>query len=203
MSVIKIYPDAPNEQLLEEVSEKLSCGEIGIFPTGTGYCYACDALNQKAVDRLFKIKGYGKSKRGLALLCEDISMASGYCRISNEAFRFIKDHDGRYTFILPALGKLPKTIKDRKEIGLRLSIHPVASGIFKFIENPLMVASINTDNDFTAEDLANPELIAENEERRHHDLQADFIIDSGEVPRRPSEVIDCKQDAFIVVREGE
>lgn len=33
------------------------------------------------------------------------------------SFRIIRKHQGRYTFVLPALSKLPKSIKDRKEIG--------------------------------------------------------------------------------------
>lgn len=203
MSVIKIYSDAPDEQLLDQLSQKLRQGSLMILPSGTGYCYACDALNQKAVDRLVKLKGYGKSKRPLALMCEDISMAAQFCRINNEAFRFIKDREGgRYTFILPALGQLPKTIKDRKEIGLRLAIHPVSKHLIHLLEDPLMVASINMSEDLNVEDLSNPELIAEYEETKHHDMRADVLIDSGEIARIPSEVIDCTSDEYLIIREG-
>ncbi|MDY6122185.1 MAG: L-threonylcarbamoyladenylate synthase [Porphyromonas sp.] len=203
MQLLKVYPDRPDEKAVRLLVSLLKRNEVLVIPTATGYAYACHALEPKAIDRIYQIKGYSDTKRPLAVLCLDIAEASKYCRIDDEAFRIIRKHQGRYTFVLPALSKLPKSIKDRKEIGLRLASHPVERAILSDLQAPLILASIPTEEDEEPEYITNPELIAERNTARHLNEQAALIVDAGIIDRHPSTIIDCSNGECHILREGE
>ena len=54
---IKIYPQNPNEKEIARVVKVLQDGGIIIYPTDTVYGLGCDITNNKALERIAKIKG--------------------------------------------------------------------------------------------------------------------------------------------------
>ena len=113
--LIKLYADNPDYRLLSQLIDQLRDGAVFIYPTASGYAYCCDALNARAIEEICRLKGIDVKKKALSIACSSLSQVSEYCRMNDRAFKFIKDHEVNYTFILPASGALPKVFKHRRE----------------------------------------------------------------------------------------
>ena len=198
MRILKMYPTSINEKYVDTIVNALKDGNIIIIPTDTLYAIACDALNNRAIERICKIKDIDPNKNTLSIVCSDISQASDYAKIDNKAFKVLKDYlPGPYTFILPASTSLPKVFKGRKTVGVRIPDNPIAGALAAALGNPLMTTSIDVDADAPFESVM-PDSIA----MRYGD-SVDIIIDAGEGEIVPSTVVDITDSAEPeVIREG-
>ncbi len=193
-----MYPTSINEKYIDAVVKELKDGGIIIYPTDTLYAIACDALNNRAVERICKIKDIDPGRSTLSIVCSDISQAADYARIDNVAFKMLKEYlPGPYTFLLPSSTTLPKVFKGRKTVGIRIPDNAIAIALATALGNPLMTTSVEVDDDAPYESVM-PESIA----MKYGD-KVDTIIDAGEGDVVPSTVIDIT-DAYSpeVVREG-
>lgn len=195
--LIKLYPDNPDYRLLTELVDRLRSGEIFIYPTASGYAYCCDALNGKAIEEVCHLKGVDPKKKALSIACSSLSQISEYCRLSDRAFKFVKDHPGSYTFILPASGSLPRVFKHRREVGVRLAQHPIGRLLAEHLGNPIITASLPLSEDDETEYATNASLIDERFGGR-----VSGVFDAGEIPLAPSTIVDCTEEPFEVLRLG-
>lgn len=195
--LIRLYPDAPDYRLLSELIDQLREGAVFIYPTASGYAYCCDALQPKAIEALCRLKGVDPKKKSLSIACASLSQVSEYCKMNDRAFKFIKDHEHNYTFILPAAGALPKIFKRRNEVGVRLAQHAVGRLLSEHLGNPLVTASLPIEDETEPEYATDPELIDE----RFGRLVAG-VFDAGIVPLAPSTIVDCTTEHFEVLRHG-
>ena len=193
-----MYPTSINEKYVDTIVTALKDGSIIILPTDTLYAIACDALNNRAIERICKIKDLDPNRSTLSIVCSDISQASDYAKIDNKAFKVMKDNlPGPYTFILPASTSLPKVFKGRKTVGVRIPDNPIAEALAAALGNPLMTTSIDVDADAPFESVM-PDSIA----MRYGD-NVDIIIDAGEGEIVPSTVVDITDSSQPeVLREG-
>ena len=198
MRFLKMYPTSINEKYVDTIVTALKDGSIIILPTDTLYAIACDALNNRAIERICKIKDLDPNRSTLSIVCSDISQASDYAKIDNKAFKVMKDNlPGPYTFILPASTSLPKVFKGRKTVGVRIPDNPIAEALAAALGNPLMTTSIDVDADAPFESVM-PDSIA----MRYGDC-VDIIIDAGEGEIVPSTVVDITDSSRPeVLREG-
>ena len=114
MKTYKMYSTSINERYIDELVDTLRKGGVVVYPTDSMYAIGCDALNNRAVERVCRIKGINPAKQRLSMVCGDISQASDYARIDNNAFRLLKSNlPGPFTFILPASTKLANAFKGR------------------------------------------------------------------------------------------
>lgn len=199
MEIFKLYSDSLEGHFISKAVEALREGAIIIFPTDTLYALGCDALNQRAIEKLCRLKGLNPEKNYLSVVCSDISQASEYARIDNKAFRILKAClPGQYTFILPASTRLPKIFKGRKTVGVRIPDSSVARGIAEALGNPLLATSVDPFDEDMPETAAEPDLISE---RYRND--ASILIDAGEGRTTPSTVVDLSDpDEPQIVRQG-
>ena len=127
MKTYKMYSTSINERYIDELVDTLRKGGVVVYPTDSMYAIGCDALNNRAVERVCRIKGINPAKQRLSMVCGDISQASDYARIDNNAFRLLKSNlPGPFTFILPASTKLAKAFKGRHEVGVRVPDNGIA-----------------------------------------------------------------------------
>lgn len=125
MKNYRMYATSVNERYIEEIADALRRGQVIIYPTDTLYAIGCDALNNRAVERVCQIKGINPAKQQLSMVCADISQASEFARIDNEAYRILRSNlPGPFTFILPASTRLSKAFKGRHEAGVRVPTTP-------------------------------------------------------------------------------
>ena len=193
----KIYPNNPNKREILRAVEILRDGGLIIYPTDTIYAIGCDALNQRAVEKICKLKGVDPRKSNLSIICYDLSNISHYAKVSNTAFKVMKKNlPGPFTFILPATNELPKIFKQRKEVGIRVPDNNIIRQIVNELGNPVLSMTVRDDRDMI-EYTTDPELIDEKYENI-----VDMVIDGGYGAIVPSTVVDCLDDSFEIIRQG-
>ena len=197
MEILTIYPGSINERHIRRAAEALRDGRLVIYPTDSLYAIGCDALNQRAVRELCRLKGLNPDKNLLSIVCPDISEAAEYARIDNRAFRLLKQYlPGPFTFILPASTSLPKVFKGRKTVGIRIPDCDIACALAQALGNPLLTSSVDIASDNL--DPAEPGSIA-----LYYENDVDLVIDGGIRPTTPSTIVDLTDSTSPeIVRQG-
>ena len=197
--LIKIHPVNPPENKIFKVVDILKKGGIIIYPTDTVYGLGCDIHNQKAVERVCKIKNIDPSKINMSFICYDLSHISEYTKnLSTAVFKVMKKSlPGPFTFILPSNSNVPKILHTKKNsVGIRIPDNKITRCLVKELGNPLLTTSIK-DNDSIVEYITDPELIFE----KYKNL-VDIVIDGGVSNNKGSTIVDCMDGDFKIVREG-
>jgi len=144
-AIIKISPDNPEPDRIEEAVALLRKGGVIAFPTETFYGLGADAGNERAVKQIFEIKGrdfrtpvpliIGK-KEELAGLVEDIPPLA-----ETLMTRF---WPGPLTLVFRASGPVdPGLMAGTGTIGIRLSSHPIALALAGALGGPITATSAN------------------------------------------------------------
>ncbi|MCH5347179.1 MAG: threonylcarbamoyl-AMP synthase [Muribaculaceae bacterium] len=184
MKILKMYSSSINERYLDEIVETLRDGGVIIYPTDTIYAIGCDALSNRAIESVCRLKGIDCRKETLSIVASDMSMASQYGRIDNDAFRLMRANlPGPFTFILPAATTLPKVFKGRKTVGIRIPDNAIARAIAERLGNPILSSSITGADDA---ELSFPPSIAERYER----ADVALMVDGGDGGVIGSTVVD-------------
>jgi len=197
--LIKIYPENPNPNAIEQVVQVLRKGGIVIYPTDTVYGLGCDITNHKAIESICRIRNIKPEKANFSFVCYDLSHISDYIKpIDNATFRVLKKAlPGPFTFIFNASHNVPKLLSSKKKtVGIRVPDNNIAREIVKALGNPILSTSIKDDDDIV-EYSTDPELIYE----KYQNL-ADMVIDGGYGDNIPSTVVDCTNGDFKIIREG-
>src|SRR6476659_4012139 len=161
--LIRIYPENPNEKVLEQVVDVLKKGGIIIYPTDTVYGLGCDITNQKAIERIAKLRGIKAEKANFSFICYDLSHISDYIKpIDNSVFRVLKKAlPGPFTFIFNANNNVPRLLSsNKKTVGIRVPDNNIARQIVQLLGNPILSTSIHDEDDII-EYTTDPELIYE------------------------------------------
>lgn len=197
METIKIWNDRPSDSQTRRIAEIISEGELAILPTDSVYSIVCDALNQKAINDLCRVKGINPEKNHLSIMCADISMAAEYAHIDNPSFHLLKEYaPGPFTFLFKSGRKLPKVFKGRKTVGIRIPDSNALKEIIMALGHPLMCTSIEyEDSDHARE----PELIGE----YYSEKGISLIVDGGDGEENLTTIVDCTNgDTPVILREG-
>lgn len=195
--LLHIHPDNPQPRQIQAVTDCLERGGIIIYPTDTIYGLGCDILQQKAIEKICRIKQVDPKKAQLSFICPDLSHLSEYAKqIPTATYRLLKEYlPGPYTFILRASKMVPKILQSKKDtIGLRIPDNKIACAIIKELGRPILSASLPGE---MVEDYTDPEIMHENFRN-----QVDIVVDGGIGGTVPSTVIDCTGDEPVLIREG-
>jgi len=195
--LLHIHPDNPQSRNIQTVVETLRAGGIIIYPTDTIYGLGCNIHDQKAIERICRIKQVNPQKAQLSFVCYDLSDLSRYTKsISTPLYRMLKSYlPGPYTFILPASKEVPKILKSRKDtIGIRVPDNNIARSIVKELGHPILSTTLPGD---MVEEYTDPELMYANFEKL-----VDIVVDGGVGGMVPSTVIDCTGEEPVVIRQG-
>ncbi|HKL96558.1 MAG TPA: L-threonylcarbamoyladenylate synthase [Paludibacteraceae bacterium] len=195
--MVKIYSENPNSKAITRVAEILRNGGIVIYPTDTVYAIGCDIFQPRAVEKVCKFKGIDPQKALLSMICYDLSNISEYAKIDNTTFKLLKNNlPGPFTFILNGSSKLPKLLKDRKTIGVRVPNNDIIRALVQELGNPMLTTSIKDECDIT-EYETDPELLEEK-----YGKIVDLVIDGGFGGIQASTIVDCTGDEPTIIREG-
>ena len=195
---IKIYEENPNPRDIERIVSIVRGGGLIIYPSDTVYALGCDITNNRALERVAKIKGVKLAKENFSFVCKDLSNLSDYVKqIDTATFKLLKRAlPGPYTFILPGNNTLPTVFKKKKEVGIRVPDNLITTTIIDVLGNPIVSTSIY-DEDEVVEYMTDPELIFE----KWGDL-VDVVVDGGYGDNIPSTVIDLTSGEPTLIREG-
>ncbi|MCP4441257.1 MAG: threonylcarbamoyl-AMP synthase [Aureispira sp.] len=197
---LEIHPDNPEGRKIARVVEVLKKGGLIIYPTDTVYGLGCDITNNKAVERICRIKGIKPNKANFSFICEDLSNISDYTKpFSTHVYKAMKRNlPGPYTFILKASNTVPKMLKNNKKtVGIRVPNTEIVHALVHGLGRPLMSTSVKkTDDEYTPYPTDPYEIF---EEYKH---LVDVVIDGGFGNNEVSTIVDCMSGDFEIIRQG-
>ena len=196
---IRLYEQNPDPKRVRQIVDVLRNGGVIIYPTDTVYGLGCDITNQRAVERICKIKGINPKKHNFSFVCADLSNIAQYTRvITKPVFKMMKKGlPGPFTFILEASSVVPKILhSNKKTVGIRVPDHSISRAIVEELGQPILSTSIH-DEDEVIEYSTDPELIFE----KYQHL-VDVVIDGGYGQNVASTILDCTGDEVEVIRQG-
>jgi tRNA threonylcarbamoyl adenosine modification protein (Sua5/YciO/YrdC/YwlC family) len=121
--------------------EILKKGGVIVYPTETCYGIGCDATNERAVRRVYKIKGRGE--KPLLLIFSSLDMWKQYVKISKEQEKIIKKYSGRpVSFVLKKKNAIPDVVA-KGRVGGRVTTNKTALNLVKKLGKPLVSTSAN------------------------------------------------------------
>lgn len=198
-SYFKLYKENPDPRLIKQIVDILRDGGVIIYPTDTVYGLGCDIYNQKAVERIARLKGIKLEKANFSFICYDLSNLSEFTKVaSNHVFKIMKHNlPGPFTFVLNANSNVPKLFKSKKKtVGIRIPDNNICREIVKELGNPILTTSVKNDDDII-EYTTDPEIIKED-----YDKLVNAVIDGGIGKNIPSTVVDCSGDEIEIIRQG-
>jgi tRNA threonylcarbamoyl adenosine modification protein (Sua5/YciO/YrdC/YwlC family) len=196
--ILKIYPDNPQQNLIDEVVKILNNGGVIIYPSDTVYALGCNIFDIRAMEKLALIKKIKLEKAHFSIICNDLSHLSQFTKpIDTSTFRYLKNNiPGPFTFILEASKNLPLAYKGNKTVGIRVPNHTIPQLIVEKLGHPIASTSIK-DDDEVIEYSTDPGLIAEK-----YDNLVDLIIDSGYGDNIASTIVDLTSGEPEILRQG-
>ncbi len=168
-----------------------------MFPTQHLYGLGAEALNIKAVDKVFKIKQRPYNKPLLVLIHEQKDLTKLVQQIPASAIRIMECFwPGALTIVFEAKKVLPANLTAGTDrIGVRMPQHPVALALAKALKNPITATSANITGHSGCSRVSDIDpLIAD---------PLDLILDAGPLKGGiGSTVVDVTHDFPKILREG-
>jgi L-threonylcarbamoyladenylate synthase len=188
---------AVDSQGISRAGEMILQGSVVAFPTETFYGLGADAMDEKALQKIFRIKGR-KENRPLLLLVADRTWLPGLVKeIPPRAEHLMeKFWPGPLTLVFEASPRLlPILTANTGKVGLRISSHPVAQALVQAVGRPITGTSANRSG--------RPSASLPSEVFQALGKKVDAILDAGKTAGGlGSTVLDVSTDWPKIVRPG-
>jgi tRNA threonylcarbamoyl adenosine modification protein (Sua5/YciO/YrdC/YwlC family) len=194
-----MYEQNPDQRKIDQVVHALQNGAVIIYPTDTVYGIGCDIMNQKAVEKVARLKDIKIEKSSFSFICHDLSHISDFTKpIPNHVFKLMKRNlPGPFTFILEANNNVPRYFKGKKKtVGIRIPNNNIIREIVRELGNPILSTSVHSTDQIKAY-MTDPDLIHD-----EYTDSVDIVIDGGYGDNNVSTVIDCTNNDFDIIRQG-
>ena len=194
--VFSLAHATPRENGINAAKEALAAGRAVVFPTDTSYAIAVRAMDEKAVNLLWQIKGQ-TPKTPLTIFISNIGLIHKFCAgITDEAkLKYLHFWPGSLTLILKGLNNLlwNKGIVPNV-VSVRMPLHPVAHEIMGEDEI-LATTSPNKVGQLMGKTIS--------EIKEQFGNEVSVYLDAGELnPNSPSSILDLTSQLPVLVREG-
>jgi len=186
--------------------EYLQAGKTVIFPTETSYGLGCDATNQTAVNKIFKIKNRRLDKP-LLMVVSTIEMVKEYLEWT-QLFQNLADKYWPGPLTVVGRLKFQNSIKSKilasgvvtqnGTVAVRVTNAEVPKYLSEKLGRPIVATSANIANAGDVYDSA--ELI---KMYAGHESQPDIIITAGVLPSNlPSTIVSVIEGELKILRQG-
>ncbi len=136
------------EQDIKVCNDILKLGGVILYPTDTIWGLGCDATNEAAIEKIFKIK-HRDVKKSFVLLMTDIKQLSEF--IANplpDLESLISDFNEPTTIIYENAINLPSTVlAEDGSVAIRITQDPFCRSLIKRFRNPIVSTSANMSGD--------------------------------------------------------
>ena len=184
-------------EAIQEAAQVIHAGGIVAVPTESFYGLAVHALNEKAIERLFAVKRRRGDNPVLILIPSKQSLSRYVTEVHEKDWKLIERFwPGGLTMVFFANPILPRSLTaGMGKIGVRLSSHPVPTGLARAVGAPVTGTSANRSGQpgcSTAEEVM--EAVGED---------VDLILDGGRTQGgKGSTVLDVTLDPPRILRQG-
>jgi len=172
---------------INTIAKELKKGKVIICPTDTVYGLLAEAINKKAVEKIFEIKKRPKNK-ALPIFVRDLKMAKELAKIDKNQEKFLKSvWPGKVTVVLKRKEKGEKQKiygVDKKTIALRTPNYKLILDLLKKTNKPLIGTSANISNQAASGNIK--EVLKQFAGQK---LQFDLIIDAGNLPKSKASIV--------------
>ena len=189
------------KRVIKKAVELIRRGGVIVFPTDTVYGLIADAKNEKAVQKVFRIKKRFP-KKPIPVFVKDLKMTRSLAEINKTQEKFLKKiWPGKVTAILKIKPKAKKIfpkgiVNSKNKIGLRTPNYKFINQLLKILNFPLTGTSANISGKKESTEIK--EVLDQFEGRK---FQPDLILDFGDLkPSLTSTAIDLTN--FEILREG-
>ena len=197
LKIIQADPLNPRDDHIIACSQIIKDGGVIVFPTQYLYGLGADALNAKAVNRVFEIKQRSYDKPLLVLIPYRRDLTKLVQHVSSAAIHIMNCFwPGAVTLIFKSKDILPANLTaDTDKVGIRMPQHPVSLALSKAVRGPITATSANITGGSgcsTVSDI-NPRISD----------KVDLILDAGPLKGGiGSTIVDVTVDPPIILREG-
>ena len=189
-----VHPDHPR---IIEAGKIIGNRGIVIFPTQCLYGVAANALDPKAIEKVFDLKQRSRSNPILVLIQDPKNLKPLVKKVPDSA-RILMDHfwPGNLTIIFEAADHVsPLLTAHTQKIGIRIPAHPIASALVEQAQGPVTGTSANLSGQPGCNLVSQlPPAIVQG---------ADLILDAGTLKGGPgSSIVDVTTDPVRFLRQG-
>jgi len=189
----------------EKALEILKSGGVILHPTETCYGFACDVSSEKAIGKIYEIKGRD-GKKPFAILVSDIEMAKEYGVFGKVADGLAEKYwPGALSIVVPRTEKLPEFLnKDEKFVSMRISSDKFSTDLVSALRRPIITTSANLAGESVMYEVDMDRFdVPVSGGGKAKDL-IDFVVDGGKIPEnKPSTVVKVDGDEVTVLRQGD
>jgi len=212
----KVNLKSANNEVVDIAVDVLQHGGVIIYPTDTAYGIGCDACDQKAVEKIFKIKGRNKCK-SLPVIVSGIEMAKKFFTLNEKEKELAEKYwltchcqaekagckTGKLSLVLKVRsGDIAKdVIANDSTVAVRVPDCSLALAISAKLGRPIVSTSANFSGAGACYSVN--EIKDSFEKSGNFEKSVDLIIDGGEIPSvLPSAIVRVSGDGVEVLREG-
>jgi len=185
------------QQQVEQATTILKQGGIVACPTDTVYGVVAAINIERAVARVYQIKGRPHSQALPILLADKSQIAEVAKVVPPLAWRLAdKFWPGALTIVLFKSASVPDIVTGGgKTIAVRIANHPIPIAIIRGLGVPIVGTSANLSG--------SPSALTAEEVRSQLGDRVDLIIDGGRCPGgRESTIVDLTGETPLILREG-
>ncbi len=146
----------------KKAAEIMRKGGIILYPTDTIWGIGCDATNEEAVQRIFRLKERADSKSMLVLTDSEAKLQGLMDEVPEMAWDLIELTNKPLTIIYPAAkGVAPSLIAEDGTLGIRVTREPFSAELCRLMRVPVVSTSANKSGQPAAQTYAQiaPEII--------------------------------------------
>jgi L-threonylcarbamoyladenylate synthase len=195
----KVDAANPDAKILERAARLIERGEVIVCPTDTGYAFSADALNARAVARVFQLKGRAYSNP-IHVAVSSIDEAAKYARVTDAA-RYLASRylPGALTLVLKKREIVPPMlVAGLDTVGIRIPDNRVILRLVEMTGHPLTTTSANISGKpgtYSVEEVKAQ--LGENIQ------QVAMILDQGMLKMRElSTIVDLTASPPQLIRQG-
>jgi len=185
------------QSIVESAAEAIRRGGVLVVPTDTVYGMVANALDEKAVEKVYLIKRRAAAKP-LPIFVKNITMAKKYATISARQEKFLEEKwPGKVTAILKKKPKAKIFGTNGNTIALRIPFNHFINSLLETLNIPLCGTSANISGQPASTRI--DDVIGQF--REAPGLPGVIIINAGDLPEsKPSTIIDLTQKEPLVIR---
>lgn len=195
--IIRLDPVSPEPKAIARAGNIIRKGGVIVFPTQCLYGIAADALNEKAVEKVFNIKKRPANNPILVLIPDQSFLENLAESVPESAKKLMKAlWPGGLTLVFRAKATVPKRLTAGSgKIGIRVPSHPAAKALVNFLGFPITGTSANLSGNPGCDriSLLDPSILK----------KSDLILDAGILKGGiGSTIVDMTASPVHILREG-
>ncbi len=195
--IAAIDPVNPESDIIAKAGKVIQDNGVVIFPAQCLYGVAANALNKKAIEKVFHLKQRSLNNPILILISNKNILLDLVTTISESAIKLMNAFwPGNLTLVFEAKDHISQLLTaNTGKIGIRIPVHPVAKALVESVKFPITGTSANLSGDkgCCQADKLVPSIIG----------HADMVLDAGILKGGAgSTIVDTSESNINILREG-